>query len=74
MRLVSDNALLTSKLTPISVRAIESVGYQKYYFVFQVTIQSDVVLVDLLDMNPTVSPAHSAIQLLVYPDGTVIKQ
>lgn len=68
-----DFDLLTAKQTPISVRAIEAYGYQRHYFVYQVTIQTDLVEVVLLNMDPAVSPAQSVIQLVVLPDGRVFR-
>ena len=64
---------LMAKRTPISVRAIEADGYQRNYFVFEVTIQSDFVEVVLLDMDPGAAAADQVIQLLVYPDGRVLR-
>ena len=69
-----DLAALTIKPTGISVRAIKIDGYLRNYFVLEVIVLNEVVEVVLLNMDPNVSAAQKVIPLVVFPDGTVMKQ
>ena len=68
-----DADALSAKMLPISVRAVKIGGGITYYYVLSVYNAYETVEVTLLDMGPNVSAANKVIQLVVLPDGRVLR-
>ena len=65
---------LQAKQTPISVRAVREYGNQEHLFVWLVTVADNYISVVLIEMDPNVSSQNRIVNLVVFPNGRVIKQ